>query len=125
LAGGICTRAFLLEFGVALNVCKRRSIALTTNAAEAAAQIENKGFPLLLAAGNDIDANLALLSDHPCNGIVACGGECLLVDGLASRATSEQAGQLRRPWQAAGVRCQDPRVVIWQVLRLSQNRLQD
>src|SRR6516162_11049574 len=125
LPGGVCARAFLLEFGVALDVRKRRSVALTTNAAEAATQIENKGFPLLLAVGNDIDADLALLADHPCNGTAACGGKRLPVDGLASRATSEQAGQLRRPWQAAGVRRQDPRVALWQVLRLSRNRLKD
>src|SRR6516225_8299742 len=86
------------------------------NAAEAAAQIENKGFSLLFAVGDDVNADLALLGDHPCNSIAACGGERLLVDGLASRALGEQAGQLRWPWQAAGVRRRDPRFAVWQVL---------
>src|SRR5262249_38141850 len=114
LPGGVRARAFLLEFGVALDVGKRRSVAMAANAAEAAAQIENKGFPLLLAVGDDIDADRALLGDHPCNAIAACGGQRLLVDGLAARAPGEQAAQLRRPRQAAGVRRQDPRVALWQ-----------
>jgi len=116
LPGCVRARAFLLEFGVALNVCKWRSVALAANAAEAAAQIENKGFSLLFAVGDDVNADLALLGDHPCNSIAACGGERLLVDGLASRALGEQAGQLRWPWQAAGVRRRDPRFAVWQVL---------
>ena len=112
LPGCVRARAFLLEFGVALDVGKWRSVAPAANAAEAAAQIENKGFSLLLAIGDDVDADLALLGDHPCNGTAACGGDCLLVDGLASCAFGEQLGELRRPRQAAGVGRQNPRVAL-------------
>jgi len=55
------TRALLFELRIALDVGKRRAIASAADAAEAAAQVENEGFPLLLPVRDHIDADCALL----------------------------------------------------------------
>ena len=112
LAGGDHARALLLELGVGLDVGERSPAALPADAAQAVAQVKNEGLALLLAVGDDVDAGLALLADHPSDGLPSRSGQHAFIDRLAVRPAHVEAGQLGRPRQAARVGRQDSRAAL-------------
>src|SRR5262245_34936677 len=99
--------ALRLEFRVAFDIGKGRPLASAVNATQPTTQIEHEGFALLLAVGDDVEARLALLVDHPGDGLASGRGERGRVDCLALRSAREKVGQQRWPWQAPCVRRQD------------------
>ena len=88
---------------IAEHVLPPRPFPAPAEAAHAVLDIEEEPLPLLFPIVADGDAGLDLAGDDRIGRLTARNCQRLGIDGPALRAASVQAGQFKRPGQAAGV----------------------
>jgi hypothetical protein len=108
LADGGLSFHQVLERGVLLNVGAGRPLPLSPKAAHAMAHVQKKRFSLLFTIIGDVDAAFDLLGHDGTNCTFGRSRKLDWIDLLASPASGVEADEMRRPWQTASVRGQNP-----------------